>query len=430
MTTRKGTIVLMGSGELTATMVEVHKKMLARLPGSAHAVFLDTPAGFQLNVDEISRKAVEYFRVHVQKQLNVASYKSSEMTTPLEAEKAFYELRNANFVLFGPGSPTYAVDQLKKTPVPDILKKVVESGGCLVAASAAALAMGRYTLPVYEIYKVGQKVHWVDGLDILSSLGFNPVVVPHWNNAEGGTHDTRFCFMGKPRFRQLESQLPEEVTILGIDEHTACIVDFQAQHVDIQGIGNVTIRKHGYETTFGKGEPVPFQILMEHVDRSDWMSSKANGLRPVADGDERELNGLNQVAAIEASFRQGLAALDPNLTIQALLTLDSIIWNASKDFEDEQRISQAREILRDSIVLLGQALDSSQHHLRQNLSLLVKPLLQLRAAFRNEKKWSEADSIRDILRQANILVEDTEDGFRWELVEKDLPTQNQGGNDP
>ena len=58
MSSTRGTVVLMGSGELTATMVEVHKEMLARLPDPPQAVFLDTPAGFQLNVDEISRKAV------------------------------------------------------------------------------------------------------------------------------------------------------------------------------------------------------------------------------------------------------------------------------------------------------------------------------------------------------------------------------------
>ena len=113
MSSVKGMIVLMGSGELTATMVEVHKRILARFSDSPTAVFLDTPAGFQLNVDEISRKAVEYFRVHVQKQLNVVSYKSSEDTSAFEAETAFHMLRNADYVLVGPGSPSYAVRQIQ-----------------------------------------------------------------------------------------------------------------------------------------------------------------------------------------------------------------------------------------------------------------------------------------------------------------------------
>ena len=245
MASSKGMIALMGSGELTATMVEVHKTLLARLPNSPYAVFLDTPAGFQLNVDEISKKAVEYFRVHVQQSLAVASYKSSKDINAIEAETAFHLLRSANYVLVGPGSPTYTIRHLQKTPIPEILVKSIQSGGCLVAASAAALTIGRFTIPVYEIYKVGHDIHWIDGLDILSRFGLNLVVVPHWNNAEGGTHDTRFCFMGEPRFQKLEMLLPEDAMILGIDEHTACIIDFQTQRIDIQGIGNLTIRKKG-----------------------------------------------------------------------------------------------------------------------------------------------------------------------------------------
>ena len=50
----------------------------------------------------------------------------------------------------------------------------------------------------YEIYKVGVDPFWAEGMDILGQLGLPLVVVPHWNNAEGGTFDTRFCFMGEP----------------------------------------------------------------------------------------------------------------------------------------------------------------------------------------------------------------------------------------
>ncbi|MGD8293937.1 MAG: hypothetical protein PVF37_19650, partial [Desulfobacterales bacterium] len=196
---KKGKIVLMGSGELTATMVEVHKGLLDQLPGSAQATFLDTPAGFQLNVDQISNKAVEYFRVHVRQPMSVSSFKSHETITDFDARKTFHRLRQSNYILIGPGSPTYAVRHLKKSPIPDILVQSIQTGGCLVAASAAALTVGRWTLPVYEIYKVGQELHWIDGMDILGQFGFDLVVVPHWNNAEGGTHDTRFCFMGEPR---------------------------------------------------------------------------------------------------------------------------------------------------------------------------------------------------------------------------------------
>jgi hypothetical protein len=75
MAPKKGMIALMGSGELTSTMVEVHKELLAGLVDSAQAVFLDTPAGFELNVDQISQRALDFFRIHVGHPLSVASYK-------------------------------------------------------------------------------------------------------------------------------------------------------------------------------------------------------------------------------------------------------------------------------------------------------------------------------------------------------------------
>jgi len=419
MSSKKGMIVLMGSGELTATMVEVHKNMLARFPGSPTAVFLDTPAGFQLNVDEISRKAVEYFRVHVQKQLNVASYKSSENTSAFEAETAFHMLRTANFVLVGPGSPTYTVRQFQKTPIPEILVNNISSGGCLVAASAAALTMGRFTLPVYEIYKVGQDIHWVDGLDILSQFGLHLVVVPHWNNAEGGTHDTRFCFMGRPRFHQLEMLLPDDATIIGIDEHTACIIDLNAQRIDIQGIGNVTIRKKGREIKFGKKDQIPLEILVKKINQMDWTPTDVDEVEQAGDLNLSKKSFLNKVNEIAASFRKGLANHDQKETTNALLELDSAIWKAQMDLEDEENISEAREILRDSIVLLGVELGTSPRHLLEYIAPLVEQMLQLRTRFRNEQKWSDADHIRDILQQSNIRVEDTKDGVRWQIINKD-----------
>ena len=35
-------------------------------------------------------------------------------------------------------------------------------------------------------------------------------VVAHFDNAEGGTHDTRYCYLGEDRLRVLEAQLPAE----------------------------------------------------------------------------------------------------------------------------------------------------------------------------------------------------------------------------
>jgi len=415
MKPKKGKIVLMGSGELTATMVEVHKSLLDQLPGSPQAAFLDTPAGFQLNVDQISAKAVEYFRIHVRRPMTISSFKSHETITDFEAQQAFHILRNSNYVLIGPGSPTYAVRQLKESPVPEILTQCVAKGGCLVAASAAALTVGRLTLPVYEIYKVGHDLHWVDGMDILGQFGFDLVVIPHWNNAEGGTHDTRFCFMGEPRFRSLESLIPQNVPVLGLDEHTACILDFEANQAEVKGIGQVTLRTSQGELSFNAGEHLPLDVLRGVDADSGWRPNPADTRTPQKDDADAPNSFWDRIHALENRFHKGIEEHDPKAFTNALLELDRTVWQAQRDLESEEYISQARDTLRDLIVLTGNELSSSPGNPAECLAPLVAALLELRQAFRANEQWAEADEIRDVLQSVNIAVKDTKNDSQWRL---------------
>ena len=415
MSSKKGIIALMGSGELTATMVEVHKELLAGLADPPQAVFLDTPAGFELNVDHISERALEYFRTHVGQPMSIASYKSNERVTPYEAEQTFQKLREANFFLIGPGSPTYGVRQWQQTPIPEILIKGVEEGGCLVAASAAALTVGRFTLPVYEIYKVGEDVHWVEGMNVLGHFGFNLVVIPHWNNAEGGTHDTRFCYMGEPRLRQLESLLPEDVSIFGLDEHTACLMDLEKEEAVIKGIGSVTLRRHEGEVIFEKRERFPLEVLRGGDVEKEWKPRAPEQRPQELAADNKEASFWEKVHAIEEAFRLGLEEHEPKESTNALLELDRTIWKAQQDLESEEFISQARETLRELIVSLGVKLESSPRSKAECLAPLVEELLELRRNFKRKKQYQEADAVRESLHRADVIVEDTKDGSRWRL---------------
>lgn len=402
----------MGSGELTATMVEVHKDLLARLGGSPRACFLDTPAGFQLNADQLSQRAAEYFRVNVGYPMTTISFKSKGIPA-VDAEQAFSALKDSDYVLVGPGSPTYAVRQWRETPVPGILEKRIEQGACLVAASAAALTIGRFTLPVYEIYKVGQELYWSEGLNILGHFGLNAVVVPHWNNAEGGTHDTRFCFMGEGRFKVLESLLPEDVGILGIDEHTACIMDLDKEEFSIKGLGTVTLRHRTFEKTFVRDERFPLEALLEGVEGTmPSVPREIRTSRPVPVSAEEGF--WASVHALEVAFHKGLDG-DARDAANSVLDLDRLIWQARQEKEDPESISQARELLREFIVLLGMRLASAPKSRRECLEPLVKELLALRDLFRKNNKWHEADEVRDCLRTVKIEVEDTQEGHRWRL---------------
>jgi len=405
----------MGSGELTATMVEVHKEVLSGLTVAPNAVFLDTPAGFQLNVDQISEKAVDYFSTRVNHGLRVASFKSRNAAGSYEGEAAFRTLRDAGYILIGPGSPTYTVGQLADTPVPEIFRQRVWAGGCLAAASAAALTVGRYTLPVYEIYKVGQQLHWVDGMDLLAHFGLNLVVVPHWNNAEGGSHDTSCCFMGKSRFAEMVKMLPAETAILGLDEHTACIIDFERREAEVRGIGQVTWQLGGNEATFKKGDRFPLDRLQEGRMKSG--TSKAAGEKEPSSSprETRPPSFWEQIHRVEEMFHTGLQQHEPEEVTRSLLELDRIIWQSHEAMEDQQDISQAREKLRDLIVVLGTKLASAPRSETECLMPVVEGLLDLRQQFRENRQWAEADAIRDTLERSHISIKDTPEGSSWNL---------------
>ncbi|MFZ0611701.1 MAG: hypothetical protein WAM73_05640 [Desulfobacterales bacterium] len=417
MASRKGTIVLMGSGELGATMVAVHKELLARFGPAPRAVFLDTPAGFQLDVDRISRRAVEYFRLRVRRPLLVASFKSSQVPSPEGAEKAFQRLRDADYILIGPGSPTYAVRHLRATPVPQILVKKVQEGGCLVAGGTAAPTVGRMTLPVHEIYTVGHDLHWIDGLDILAPFGFDLAVVPHWNNAEGASHDTRFCFMGKPRFEKLAAMLPKEVSILGIEEHTACIIDLEERQARIAGSGRAVLHRRAGKKVFDTGERFPIEILQERAGAPHRSASCPPMVeRASAEAAETRPPFLwDSVQRWRASFMEGLERRDPKTLVNALLELDRTIWQAHLDREGEEAVAQSRKVLRDLIVLIGPALEVGPPVSAAGIAPLVEELLRLRATFRHNAQREAAAAVRTALLQSGVIIEECGQEARWRL---------------
>jgi cysteinyl-tRNA synthetase len=95
--------------------------------------------------------------------------------------------------------------------------------------------------------------------------------------------------------------------------------------------------------------------------------------------------------------------------------LNRTIWQAQQGLESEEFITQARDMLRDFIVLTGNALASSPGNKADCLAPLVKALLELRQTFRANDQWTEADAIRNILQAVNITVEDDKNGSRWRL---------------
>jgi hypothetical protein len=139
----------------------------------------------------------------------------------------------------------------------------MRTGGAVTFASAAALTLGRYTVPVYEIYKVGNDPYWLEGLDVLGEIGLNVAVIPHYDNAEGGHHDTRFCYMGERRLAILEEQLPADAHVIGVDEHTGVILDLDSNTATVVGNSTITVRIKGRSTIHNAGDVISIDALRD-----------------------------------------------------------------------------------------------------------------------------------------------------------------------
>ena len=86
-----------------------------------------------------------------------------------------------------------------------------------------------------------------------------------------------------------------------------------------------------------------------------------------------------------------------------------------KENENQEFISQSRDILRDMIALIGSMLGSSPQNVAECLAPVIDEIIKVRTMYRQQKKWAEADDLRNCLERANIVLEDTKDGSRWHL---------------
>jgi cyanophycinase-like exopeptidase len=409
-------LAIIGSGETAPTMTSVHAELFERAGGAgAVAVMLDTPFGFQENADELAARTVAYFRDSVGRRVDVATFRDAATATPLQYEQMCARVAEAGWVFAGPGSPTYAIRQWIGTRVPELLAEKLSSGGVVVMSSAAAVGLGELALPVYEIYKVGVAPEWIGGLDLMRGLGLRAVVIPHYNNAEGGTHDTRFCYMGERRLRLLEETLPDGCVILGVDEHTACLVDVESATLTVRGRGRLIRRHAGAERQWGAGEVVTLEEFAAAGDQPGRPEAQAGALQP-ADGGVAEADPfMEEVADQRAAALAALSARDPDGAAEAILAMEASVHAWSLDALQSDAPDRAREALRELVVRLAGMARSGVIDPRVRAAPFVDAMLGLRDQARADRRFADADALRDALASAGVSVRDTPRGSEWDL---------------
>ncbi len=260
-----GPVVLLGSGETLPSSGKIHEFAAQRLVHKPHIVILETPAGFEPNSDLVANKIKEFLTRRLQNyHPTIEVLPARKRGTPFSPHnpEIVSPILKADEILLGPGSPTYGVRQLKDSLAFHMINARQRRGGILFLSSSAPLSFGAFTLPVYEIYKAGIDLHWVDGLDFFCAYGLQVSFISHWNNNDGGDElDTSRCYIGQARFNQLLEKLPADHTVVGIDEHTAIIMDFLEGYCYVSGNDTVTILRAGETHVYQEGDRFPLDIL-------------------------------------------------------------------------------------------------------------------------------------------------------------------------
>ena len=448
-------LAIIGSGETSPTMVAVHRNLVSRLGlNNPQAIVLATPYAFQENAADVSARAQRYFADSVGLQVRIAAGTSPHadpgMAPPLTGEdeedegRQAADIRTADWVFAGPGSPSYALAHWRAGPVAAGLRDRVLAGhGVTVLASAAAATVGRFTVPVYEIYKAGGAPRWLPGLDLLGTFGLNVALIPHYDNAEGGRYDTRHCYLGMRRLAAMERELPADAAVLGVDEHTAVLIDLRAEDIEIRGRGGVTVRRSGDSVVLPSGTRLSVADLRDLVrgirraregtgagDEDGGPACSGPGCRGAGCGDRFTADGTADepaqwsvlplpevMAAAERGFGAAAGARDADAMVGVILELETAITQWEADTDEDQGTEQARALLRSLIGRLGRAARDGLADPRDRLRPAVEPLIALRTALRGEGNFAAADAIREALAATGLDVSDTPDGTRWRPTE-------------
>jgi peptidase E len=314
----------------------------------------------------MTQKLVDYFKVSLQTDLKPLSFTNYEKSSGVERELFRQSVREANYVFAGPGSPSYALAQWKGLDLQEDLLHVLDNGGVVCFSSAAALTLGAFTAPIYEIYKAGAEPHWLEGLNLMGLLGINCAVIPHFNNNEGQDYDTSCCYLGVERLEKLESNLPMGVATLGIEEHTALTINLEDQTQATTGKGNVYLRFNGTSKTIKTS--------------SDFRSSELKVTIAKSQQNTEIKNILIQTSPMELAK---MIEMGGEKMLSALAKLVMLASDTKKESVD--------------------------------LSPLIESLLEIRSDLKAENNYFLADKLRHALSGSGIAINDTSDGVKWTI---------------
>lgn len=242
------TIAAYGSGEFQPWAEDVDRVVLAKATtGDGSVVIFPTasaPEGAEV-FDKWARMGLDHYE-----NMGVAARVSGlKARADAFSEDHLAQLENASMYYFSGGNPAYLADTLRDSPLWSAIVDGINSGVAISGCSAGACIMGDVAPDSTADRDFASGVwpsHWYSsGLSILPEVMFGP----HWDAMDG-------WIPGITNF--IRKEVPDNITLLAIDENTAIIGDID--NFTVYGVGKVEVAPGGTpEATYGAGDTFSLQ---------------------------------------------------------------------------------------------------------------------------------------------------------------------------
>ena len=226
-----GRIALVGGEEFRSGCEDMDREIM-RASGQDPARVLIIPTAAVAGPAKAANDGVTHFR-----KLGADAGRLMVLDKPQADDAAFIQpSRQAGVVYFTGGSPDYLLDTLRESELLKSILEAVGEGAVLAGSSAGAMVMGSHM----------RRPHgggWVEALGIVPGVA----VLPHHERSDPSETS-----------RQLRTQAPAGLTVLGIDARSGCLGGPGSWRV--VGAGRVTVYRGADWQVYGSGEALPSDV--------------------------------------------------------------------------------------------------------------------------------------------------------------------------
>lgn len=157
-------IAVTGSGEYLSGISYADAKLLSKLTTKANVLSFPTAAGKEntSRIDYWCDLATEHFTKLGVEHQNIRALKRNDFFD----EDLINKVKNANFIYFSGGNPSYLYETIKETPFYSEILDTHHNGGVVAGCSAGAMIMGEKMIKGY-------------GFNLIN----NVIVIPHYGES-------------------------------------------------------------------------------------------------------------------------------------------------------------------------------------------------------------------------------------------------------